>query len=358
MPINRLRFWFATLSLVFVLVACEEETRDGQVGSLVGTWQLTALKVDWVRDIASPEGTAPDTGYTITASWDAAFDILGSDSAEADQILATFAVGDTILDTTVVLNATWLALMQISMTVTFNADFTYTLTGTYPTLLLDEDSCKTVFDTPQISDAGTYDVDYLKGRLAIIPPPSGQVLLSFNNGQIVFSDGGNTLTIAFTDLNGHDQRIAETGETWNEAENRVVHGAAELPVDIVTGAFSETGLLGRSGYIMDPSGRLATWSNYVTFYALMITRAAEELIAIGEVSTFEEALVVIGQWADGGQNEPDTGISYANLLTDDSGRDFDPADMPAGGKLTYVINPVCVPVNEVIEFETTWNRIE
>ena len=357
MPIHRLRFWFTALSLALIITVCEGPEQE-QVGALVGKWQLNNLKVAWVRDIASPEGTAPDTVYTLSASWDEVETCPWVNAAEADQILATFAFGDTILDTTVVLNETWLALMQISMTATFSEDFTYALSGTYPTLRLIPDSCKTKMEIPQITDAGIYEVDYIAGRLGIMPGEFDQVLPSFDDGQITFSDEGKTLIISYVDRDGHDQRIAEIDKTWDEAKHRVVHGAAELPVDLVTGAFSDTGLLilRRSGYIMDTSGRLGVWGNYLTFYALTILGVADELITSGKVATFEGALVLIDQWADEGLNELDTGIPYATLLTKDSGWDFDPADIQAGGKLTYVINPVCIPVNEIIYFETTWNK--
>lgn len=359
MQILRLCSWIAALSLVLIATACEEAAEDDQVGALVGTWQLTDLSVDWVRDVASPEETDPDTVYTITASCNEVETYSWVDAAKADRILAEFVVGDTILDTTVVLNETWLRLMEISMTATFSEDFTYALTGTYPTLRLDPDSCKTKMEIPQITDAGIYEVDYIAGRLGIMPGEFDLVLPSFDDGQITFSDDGKTLTISYVDRDGHDQRIAEISKTWDE-EHRVVHGTAELPVDLVTGAFSDNGLLIllRSGYITDTNGRLGVWGNYLTFYALTILGIADELITSGEVATFEDALALIGQWADAGQNEPYTGLPFATLLTNDSGRDFDPQDIGTGGKLTYVINPVCVPVNEIIYFETTWSKID
>jgi hypothetical protein len=363
------RLWFTVFGLILLVTACEEEAKDDQVGSLVGSWQLTDLSVDWVRDVASPEGTAPDTIYTLTASWDAAFDILGSDSAEADQILTTFAVGDTILDTTVVLNATWLALMQISMTATFNEDFRYILAGTYPALRLIPDSCITELAIPQISDAGLYDVDYITGRLGIRPGEFDQVLPSFDDGQIAFSDNGKFLTISYVDRDGHDQRIAETGETWDEVENRVIHGAAELPVNIVTGAFSQDGWLRQSGYIMDY--KFGAWGSYLTLYALVVQAEIEYLFTAQIVTADlngddaideKDAITYIFQNRDTGMSQFDVPysllISAAGDLTNDSGRDFDPAVIQAGGKLTYVINPVCVPVNEIIYFETTWSKVD
>ncbi|MBA7601944.1 MAG: hypothetical protein GH143_09635 [Calditrichaeota bacterium] len=360
MQILRLCSWIAALSLVLIATACEEAAEDDQVGVLVGTWQLTDLRVDWVRDVASPEGTDPDTVYTITASCNEVETYSWILAAKANRILAQFVVGDTILDTTAAFNAAALVYLQISMTATFSEDFTYALSGTYPTLRLIPDSCKTKMEIPQITDAGIYEVDYIAGRLGIKPGEFDQVLPSFDDGQITLSEDGEALTISYVDRDGHDHRIAEIDKTWDEAKHRVVHGAAELPVDLVTGAFSDTGLLilRRSGYIMDTNGHLGVWGNYLTFYALTTLGIADELIASGEVSTFEDALALIGQWADKGLKEPNTDIPYATLLTDDSDHDFSPQDIGTGGKLTYVINPVCVPVNEIIYFETTWSKID
>jgi hypothetical protein len=361
MQILRLCSWIAALSLVLIATACDEAAEDDQVGALVGTWQLMDLKVDWVRDVASPEGTDPDTVYTITASCNEVETYSWVDAAKADRILAEFVVGDTILDTTAAFSAFVLVYLQISMTATFSEDFTYALTGTYPSLRLIPDSCKTKMVIPQITDAGIYEVDYIAGRLGIMPGEFDQVMPSFDDGQITFSDDGETLTISYVDRDGHDQRIAEIGKTWDETENRVIHGAAELPVDtLITDAFSNTGMvaLRRYGYIMDTNGRLGVWGDYLTFYALTILGIADELIASGEVATFEEALALIGQWADEELNEPNTGLLFATLLSNDSYHDFDPQEIKAGGKLTYVINPVCIPVNEIIHFQTTWNKIE
>jgi len=360
MQFHRSRLWFTVFGLILLVTACEEAAEEDQVGALVGTWQLTDLKVDWVRDVASPEGTNPDSAYTITASWDEAPSILGDDAFKADRFLATFTVGDTILDTTAAFNTAALVFLQISMTATFSEDFTYALTGTYPALRLIPDSCKTKMVIPQITDAGIYEVDYITGRLGIKPGEFDQVLPSFDDGKITLFEDGEALIISYVDRDGHDQRIAEIDKTWDEAKHRVVHGAAELPVDLVTGAFSDTGLLilRRSGYIMDTNGRLEMWGNYLTFYALTILGIADELIASGEVTTFEGALALIGQWADAEQNEPNTGLPFATLLTNDSDHDFSPHDIGTGGKLTYVINPVCMPVNEIIHFQTTWNKIE
>jgi len=369
MQFLRLCSWIAALSLVLIATACEEAAEDDQVGALVGTWQLMDLKVDWVRDVASPEGTNPDTAYTITASWDEVETYSWIDAAKADRILATFVVGDTILDTTVTFNAAVLVYMQIAVAVTFAEDFTYTLAGTYPALRLVSDSCKTELVIPQISDAGIYEADYITGRLGIRPGAFDQVLPSFDDGQFAFSEDGKTLIISYVDRDGHDQRITETGVTWDEVENRVIHGAAELPVNIVTGAFSQDGLLRQSGYIMDL--KFEAWSSYLTLYALVVKAEIDYLFAeqivttdLNSDGTVDEKDAVSHIFQNRETDESQFDVPYSRLisatgdLTDDSGQDFDPASPMAGGKLTYVVNPVCIPVNEIIHFQTTWNKIE
>lgn len=369
MQFHRSRLWATVFGLTLLVTACEEEPEDNQVGALVGSWQLINLKTDWVREVACPLGTNPDTLYTLTASWDEAEHLFGSEAQKADQILAAFAVGNTVfrLDTT--LNIVALVYLEIAVAITFAEDFTYTLAGTYPALRLVPDSCKTELVIPQISDAGIYDPDYFTGRFGIRPGAFDQVLPSFDDGQFAVSDDGETLTISYVDRDGHDQRITETGETWNEAENRVIHGAAELPVNIVTGAFAEDGLLRRSGYIMDP--QFGAWGSYLTFYALVVQAEIEYLFTaqivtedLNDDGAVDEKDAVTYIFQNRETDESQLGVPYSQLisatgdLTNDSYRVFDPDEMLSGGKLTYVIDPICVPVNEIISFETTWNKIE
>lgn len=351
-----LRLWSVPLALMLMITGCDQADEDNHSGTMVGTWQLMGLEVDWVRDIAAPAGTNPDTSYTLTASWIDAVTILGAEAYLADRILTIFTVGETILDTTAAFNAAVLAVLQIAMTATFNEDLTYAITGTYPTMLLDLDSCQTEMVIPQISDAGYYEVDYLTGIFGISPGSFDMVLPEFHDGEMELSDDGEVLTLSYVDRTGHDQLVAE-GETWDEAD-RVIHGAAELPVALVTRAFADEGTLSRTGYIRDTGGQLATWGDYLTYYALIISGHVDDLLDNGSVSSLEEALALIGQWADGGQVDQSTGISFATLLTDDSDHKFNPQAVASGGKLPYKINPVCIPVNEIVSFQTTWFRVD
>ncbi|UCD38568.1 MAG: hypothetical protein JSW54_03565 [Fidelibacterota bacterium] len=357
MDIRIMRTWVTVMAAILVITGCQDqENGEDSTGYLPGRWQLTELTADWVREVANPEGTTPDTIYTLTASWDAAPNILGLNAASADRVLATFAVGDTIfrMDTTLIKPV--LDLIGIKMCLTLNEDFTYALSGTYPAFLLDPDSCQSELVFPHISDAGRYEVDYNSGQFGIQQGPYDQSLPIFDDGQITFSDDRNSVTISFIDRERHDERIVEIGQSWDE-EDRVTHGAYELPVDKNTGAFSDQGWPSPSGYIRDTGGHLALWNHYLTYYALIVSKVAMELITADSATTYDEAMTLIQQRADAGQNEETTGVHYQTLLTDDSEHEFDPQNPEAGGLLTYKINPICVPINEIIEFETVWARL-
>ncbi len=48
------------------------------------------------------------------------------------------------------------------------------------------------------------------------------------------------------------------------------------------------------------------------------------------------------------------------MPTDDSANDFDPTSattMGAGGKLTYNVNGLCMPINEIILFNATFEKV-
>ncbi|UCD38821.1 MAG: hypothetical protein JSW54_04900 [Fidelibacterota bacterium] len=376
MYVHRLHPWITALAIVLAITSCGDDkltdsdgdNGDSTTGHMVGTWQLTALEVEWFRDIAAPEGSRIDTTYLLYASWDYAQDILGLDAHDADTLLRTLMVGDTVLDTSVVLNAFLLEHMGIALWATFSEDSTYTVTGTYPALRLVPDSCITKLEQPQISDEGKYAVDYLYGTFGIRPGQFAQVLPAFDDGEVTFSNDHQTMTIIYTDRDGHDQRISETGETWEE-ENRIIHGAAELPVDYSSGAFADQGRPARSGYIMDPDYQ--HWGGYLTFFALTVQAEIDYLFSSmtiagdlnGDGTTdSEDAIYYILQNRSTGISR--YGAAYASLLStggeliDDSDRIFDPLDKEVGGKLTYVIQPVCTPINEIVDFKTTWNKIQ
>jgi hypothetical protein len=343
---------------MLLVIHCDEESELDHTGSLVGHWQLSELRVDWVRDIAQPAESPADTVYLATGRLVDSVFFSDVPAFMTPETIAAFAVGDTILDTIAALNSVLLEFMQISMTATFNEDFTYSITGTYPTLRLVADSCRTEMIIPQIFDSGIYTADYLNGLFGIQPGPYDQVLPTFDDGQLAFYDNGITAEIIFIDRDGHDQLAEGNGDGWDETK-RVIHGAADLPVD-QHGAFSSRGWLRPIGFIRDRSGRLSPWGNFLTLYAFTIKVAAEALMADSSV-TYDHAMVALERRAATGLVENFTGleIPYATLLgTDDSAEEFDETNAAAGGKLRFeIVNPICVPINEIIEYTTTWTRI-
>lgn len=363
----RTSFKLVTFLLAGVLVAipgCDENGEDEAPGALVGDWQLTALTASYLRTAVSPEGSPADTTYSLTASWNLAAAVLGAASA-ADQELASFSVGDTVFATTKAFDTAALADFGISLELGFLEDNTYTFSGAYPTLRLDMAACSTYLATPTVQDVGnytvTYNADETGGTLGIFPNDllGDQVLPSFDDGTVTFTNAGETLQLDFLDRDGHDVLIAQTGETWDEEEHRVTMGIPVAPILSSLGIFATADVAdteGKSAYLYDPV-KLATWGNYLTFYGLIIQGTIAEMIALDPAITNEaEALAAIVALAGAGAADPTTTIPYATLLTDDSSGDFNPTALAAGGKLTYVINNVCIPVNELIDFESSWDK--
>lgn len=356
MRLYSIRIWLAAIALLLV-IHCDEENDLDQTGTLVGIWKLTELRVDWVRDVASPAGIPADTVYLASGHLVDSLAFSNVPAFMTPQTIMSFMAGDTILDTIASLKSFVLEIMGISLTATFNEDFSYTITGTYPTLRLIEDSCRTEMIIPQIFDSGTYVADYITGSFGIQPGQFEQVLPTFDDGELKIYNNGLSAEIKFVDRQAHDQ-YTEADGGWDEAK-RVIHGAATMPVDNA-GAFSSRGLLGSTGYIRDWSGSLARWGNFLTLYALTIKVAVEELTE-GDSYTEEEAMLILEQRAADGLNENITGleIAYLDLLEgDDSDHEFDETNAAAGGKLRFeIVNPVCVPVNQIIDYATTWTRI-
>jgi hypothetical protein len=315
--------------------------------NIAGVWGLTSFSGTYIRDVAQPTDAAP-TSYTLTASWNYAAAVMGADSASADQVMLTFTVGDTLLNTTSALPSdAYLTAAGVAMTVVFNSDDVYTFTGTYPTLRLNEDACETYQTVVQIADQGFYSVVYNSentgGTLTIAHDASlgGQALSPFDDGVVTITNDGNTLNIQFEDRDAHDVDYAEVIDEWSETENRKTMGIAQKPVESTTGAFAAEGTLSSSGFLM--SEQLAVWGGYMTWNALQYH------------GCFAAA---VGTGGDGSSCQ----TSHGAYLINDSENVFDitcvsdgdPSD--CAGKLTYNINGLCIPVNEIILFDSTFER--
>jgi hypothetical protein len=367
--------YFLLLPLLIIQFSCSDDTASSSTpGVLEGTWTLTALSGTYVRDVAQPAGSTT-TSYNVTVSWDDALAVLGSATA-ADQTIANFAVGENVLTKTSELaDTTALSASGVAMIGTFNSQNVYTLIGMYPTLRLNVvgdadylttdpatglplDDCETYQTVAGITDQGYYGVAYTDdntgGTLTITPDASlgDQVLPPFDDATVTFTNEGNTVKIEFTDRDSHDARYTEVmdADEWTEEGNRVTMGIAVAGVD-ADGAFAATDAVGtnKSGYLKDAA--LAPWSYFLTWNALQYN------------------VCVTTDTAGGGDGSSCATSHAAYLADDDSGdvftidcySDFTGANLDAladcSGKLTYTINPVCIPVNEIIEFDADFDKV-
>ncbi len=363
-----------------IFTGCEDDEANGDDhGALVGDWELTALSATYLRTVASPVGLPADTTYSLTASWNYGAAILGANAAAADQTLKVFSAGDTVLLTTRAFDAAGLEAAGIALEMTFLEDDTYTLTGTYPTLRVDMDACSTYLAIPSIQDVGDYTMTYnaaeTGGTLLVAPNDllGDQVLPAFDDGVITFTTTGamEMVDIDFLDRDAHDTRIGETGESWVETEHRVIMGVPEAPVTAAGSFTTVSDSTSKTAYLQD--AQLQPWGYYLTFYALAIQYETTYLATIGTLTDLDGsgAIDVIDgiMYITGNR---DTGVSqltlpYSLLVSavgvpsDDSGYDIDPTSattIAAGGKLTYVINSVCIPIIETIDFMSTWMKHE
>ena len=360
------------LPVLFLQFSCDDTEDDSAVGALVGTWELSALTGTYIRDVAQPTTSDP-TAFALTASWNYAAAVMGADSAKADQTISGFSVGDTVLNKTSALpSAAYLTAAGVAMTGIFKTDNVYTLTGTYPTLRLDEAACNTYQTVAQITDQGYYGVVYnadnTGGAFTIAPDASlgDQVLPPFDDATVTFTNDGNTLNIQFEDRDSHDVDYAEVMTEWSETEDRVTMGIAQVPIDPTTGAFTaaDSDSLNSSGYLM--SADLTYWGGYATFYYLTIAGEAEFLALTGAITDSDGdgsyIAETIGYMVTNNAGATHSGLPFSALVssagvpTNDSAGDFDPANMTAGGKLTYNVNAVCVPINEIILFDATFEK--
>ena len=86
------------LPLFLFNFSCDDGTTTTDTtstGAIVGTWKLTALSGTYIRDVAVPAGT-DSTTYSLKVRWP--HDT--SEGYQADQTLATYSAGDTVLETT------------------------------------------------------------------------------------------------------------------------------------------------------------------------------------------------------------------------------------------------------------------
>ncbi len=329
--------YFKSLSLllagIVVFSACEDKDDSPNLGDAVGKWQLAALEGTYDRKIVSGTGiTQTQEVYKLWANWK---DAAGFAAATgADLAVVTGATNQNLTSTLpqggytagmdapgfpreALFDAATLAATGISMTVELLDSKSKDTPGTY------------MIPPPQINDTGDWTVDYNTGIFTLAPVVDiDQVLPPFDDGEFMVNRDVDpaTFMLAFEDRDSHDSRYAEIkpSGSWSEADDRVITGLSAIPVNAAGGwdPAATTDPVAEA-YIM--SETLAPWSKYLTWYAFNIS------------------------------SNP-----AAPAVVDDSAADFALAGLAtgAGGKMKYVINDgLCMPVNETIEFISSWTEV-
>ena len=380
--------------------ACEDEDNSPNLGDAVGTWQLSGLSGTYTRVVVTKAGVNHSAdAYPLVANWKDAAAFAAATGADAalvagstNQTLASFKAGDNApgFPRSAAFDAAALAAVGISMKVELldskskTTKGTYTVKGTYPSLRLDETLCSTylMIPPPQINDTGDWTANYDTGVFELAPVVGiDQVLPPFNDGKFTVNRDVTpaAFTLNFLDRDGHDSKYSEVKTTWAEADDRVVSGLNGLPVN-AAGGWDPTATTDPTSEAYIMSAALASWGGFLTWYGFNIS--AETVAKVSDVKNPLTDLdgdgaitpvdMVVYMHADnlaGGGGVTAFGMPYALLVNstnpaapaavDDSAADFALAGLAtgAGGKMKYVITKgVCMPVNETIQFNSSWTE--
>ena len=380
--------------------ACEDEDNSPNLGDAVGTWQLSGLSGTYTRVVVTKAGVAHSAdAYPLVANWKDAAAFAAATGADAalvagasNQTLAAFKAGDNApgFPRSAAFDAAALAAVGISMKVELldskskTTKGTYTVKGTYPSLRLDETLCSTylMIPPPQINDTGDWTANYDTGVFELAPVVGiDQVLPPFNDGKFTVNRDVEpaAFTLNFLDRDGHDSQYSQVKTTWAEADDRVVSGLNGLPVN-AAGGWDPTATTDPTSeaYIMSPA--LASWGGFLTWYAFNISAETSvkatdvknpltDLDGDGAITPVDMVVYMHADNLAGGGGVTAFGMPYALLVNstnpaapaavDDSAADFALAGLAtgAGGKMKYVITKgVCMPVNETIQFNSSWTE--
>lgn len=389
------------LAGIIVFSACEDKDDSPNLGDAVGLWQLNSLTGTYDRKVITKTGVEHSAdAYPLVANWkDAAGFAAATGADEAvvtgatNQTLASFKAGDNApgFPRTAAFDATALAAVGISMQVELldskdkDSPGTYNVKGTYPSLRLDAEKCNTylMIPPPQINDTGDWTVNYDTKIFALSPVVDiDQVLPPFDDGTFMVNREVEpaTFELDFVDRDGHDTRYQEVQPTWSEADDRVISGLGALPVNAAGGwdPTADTDPVAEA-YIM--SAALASWGNYLTWYAFNVSAEAAvkvadvknpltDLNADGDINAVDMVIYMHADNLAAGGGKTSFGMPYALLVdssnpaapavVDDSASDFALAGLAtgAGGKMQFIINKgVCMPVNETITFDSGWLEV-
>ena len=380
--------------------ACEDEDNSPNLGDAVGTWQLSGLTGVYTRVVVTKAGVNHSAdAYPLVANWKdaAAFSAAtGADAAlvagSTNQTLASFKAGDNApgFPRSAAFDAAALAAVGISMKVELldskskTTKGTYTVKGTYPSLRLDETLCRTylMIPPPQINDTGDWTANYDTGVFELAPVVGiDQVLPPFNDGKFTVNRDVEpaAFTLNFLDRDGHDSQYSQVKTTWAEADDRVVSGLNGLPVN-AAGGWDPTATTDPTSEAYIMSAALASWGGFLTWYAFNISaettvKATDvknpltDLDGDGAITPVDMVVYMHADNLAGGGGVTAFGMPYALLVNstnpaapaavDDSAADFALAGLAtgAGGKMKYVITKgVCMPVNETIQFNSSWTE--
>ena len=193
------------------------------------------------------------------------------------------------------------------------------------------------------------------------------------------------MTIDFLDRDNSSSRYSEVMAAWSEADDRVISGLSQLPVNTAGGFFTSpadpgAGALASSAYIAIPA--LAPWGGYLTWYAFNISAEASvkaadvknpltDLDGDGSLTAVDMIIYMHADNLAGGGSVSAFGIPYALLVdssnpaapaaVNDSATDFALAGLAtaSGGKMKYtILNGLCMPVDETISFASQWTAAE
>ena len=397
---------------MIMFTACEDEDTSPNLGDAVGTWKLVGLDGTYERKIINKTGVANTAEeYPLVANWKdaAAFGTALQQAgvaitpeyvvAATAQTLTTFKPGDNApgFPRDASFNKTSLAAAGIQMEVDLldsksaTDKGTYTVKGTYPSLRLDPDKCKTylMLPPPQINDTGDWFANYETGKFELSPVVDiDQVLPPFADGTFKVNREVEPATfyLEFLDRDSHDSKFSEVkpGKTWDtkmEEDKRVITGIDGIPTNAAGGWDpAATTDPANEAYIMLTA--LAPWSGFLTFYALNVLSELDTRIkdvknpladydSSGVVDATDLFMYMLANIQAGNDAKTSFGIPYSALVdlgdgTDpskfkfknDSGADWVLSGWTAGGKLKYQMKGLCMPVNETILFKSSWEEEE
>ena len=407
MNLKKIFYIYLYIPIAVFFFSCEDDDGGSNLGDAVGTWNLQSLNATYDRTVVTKAGIdfSADV-YNLKASWKDAASYAtkmvipeATVSAFTEQTLASFKAGDNApgFPQTAQYDAAGLTAAGIALTVVLNdanssgGRGTYTVTGNYPTIRFNPETCNSYGTVASITDAGLWTADQdasgnKKLNNFILEPDinlGDQVLPPFPDGTYLVdrSVSPATFKLDFLDRDAHDSRYSEVQTSWSEENDRVNSGLDALPVNS-NGAFDPYGSTdpAAEAYIVDPN--LLPWGGYLTFFALNCLVETEYLKANpnpkrpladanedGVIDVNDMLIFMIVDIQNGYASKTVLGVDYSLLVdfsskinpvpSNDSASIFDLSNMSMGGKLTYKIDKgVCMPVNEIITFSTNWNEAE